>query len=100
MPDCDETNPAPHERLNSLLCSLYGERTGANTLRQISELLARQPPTEGAGRRNGSLSERDALLITYADQLRESNVVPLRTLTGFCTRQLADAVSGIHILPL
>jgi sucrose phosphorylase len=95
----DETNPTPHERLKVLLCSLYGERTGADTLRQISELLARQTPTEGAGRRNGSLSERDALLITYADHLREPDVAPLRTLAAFCTRRLADAVSGIHILP-
>lgn len=99
MSDCDETNPASHERLNSLLCSLYGERTGANTLRQISELLARHTPTDGAGQRNGSLSERDALLITYADQLREPDAAPLRTLAAFCTRRLADAVSGIHILP-
>jgi len=99
MPGRDETHPTPHERLKVLLCSLYGERTGADTLRQISELLARQPRTEGAGRRNGSLSERDALLITYADQLREPGVAPLRTLAAFCQRRLADVVSGVHLLP-
>ena len=82
-----------------MLCSLYGERTGADTLRQISELLARPTPTEGAVPRNGSLSERDALLITHADQVHEPRVAPLQTLAAFCEQRLADVVSGIHILP-
>jgi len=99
MADCDETNPTPGERLNGLLRSLYGERVGADTLRSISGLLARQPPTAATRLQTDSLSERDALLITYADQVREPGVAPLQTLAAFCERRLADVVSGVHILP-
>jgi sucrose phosphorylase len=49
--------------------------------------------------RAGSLSERDAILITYGDQLRESDHTSLRTLAEFCDQHLRDVVSGIHILP-
>ena len=39
------------------------------------------------------------MLITYADQLSEPHVFPLRTLTDFCERYLSGLVSCIHILP-
>jgi len=45
------------------------------------------------------LSERDALLITYADQVGDPGHAPLRALGGFCERYLADLISGIHLLP-
>ncbi|MBP7689744.1 MAG: hypothetical protein KA765_17635 [Thermoflexales bacterium] len=45
------------------------------------------------------MTQRDALLITYGDQLREANVSPLRTLADFCEQHLMNVVSGIHILP-
>ena len=34
------------------------------------------------------LTQRDALLITYADQVREPGEPPLRTLADFCARHL------------
>ena len=45
------------------------------------------------------LSERDSVLITYADQLSEPDVLPLRTLTRFCEQYLSGLVSSIHLLP-
>jgi glucosylglycerate phosphorylase len=45
------------------------------------------------------LTERDTILITYADQLRDAAIPPLQTLADFCERHLADLVSAIHILP-
>src|SRR5262245_41988451 len=45
------------------------------------------------------LTERDALLITYGDQVREPDRPPLRTLGDFAEQHLADLVSGIHVLP-
>jgi len=55
-----------------------------------------QGPHSGSRR---TLTERDALLITYGDQLREPNIPPLRTLAEFCEQHLTNVVSGIHILP-
>ncbi|MDW8327918.1 MAG: alpha-amylase family glycosyl hydrolase, partial [Anaerolineales bacterium] len=46
-----------------------------------------------------TLTERDALLITYGDQVTAPGEAPLRTLADFCARHLADVVSGVHILP-
>ncbi len=44
-------------------------------------------------------SERDTLLITYADTLTQSGEPPLRTLAGFLDRRLRDVFSAVHLLP-
>jgi sucrose phosphorylase len=45
------------------------------------------------------LSARDALIICYADMLREDGVLPLGTLGDFARRRLAGTFSFMHILP-
>lgn len=45
------------------------------------------------------VSERDAILITYGDQISEAGRPPLQTLAEFLETYLRDAVSGVHILP-
>jgi sucrose phosphorylase len=45
------------------------------------------------------LDQRDALLITYADQVVEPGLKPLASLDRFASRHLKDLVNGIHILP-
>ncbi|KPL72086.1 hypothetical protein ADN00_16570 [Ornatilinea apprima] len=49
--------------------------------------------------RRGSLSEKDAILITYADSFRSPERSPLETLNLFIQEQLGQAVSAVHILP-
>jgi sucrose phosphorylase len=49
--------------------------------------------------RDGNLTERDSILITYGDQVQTQNEKPLQTLDKFCKKYLTDVVSGIHILP-
>ena len=44
-------------------------------------------------------SERDTLLITYADTLTEPGVAPLRTLADFLETRLQDTFSAVHLLP-
>lgn len=44
-------------------------------------------------------SERDTLLITYADTLVEPGRPPLRTLADFLETRLQDAFSAVHLLP-
>lgn len=44
-------------------------------------------------------SEKDTLLITYADTLTEPGVAPLRTLADFLEAHLQDAFSAVHLLP-
>jgi sucrose phosphorylase len=45
------------------------------------------------------LSERDAILITYGDQISEPGHSPLRTLADFADTYLQGIVSAIHLLP-
>ena len=49
--------------------------------------------------RDGELSERDSILITYGDQVQSPNEKPLQTLGKFCGQYLAGVINGIHILP-
>ena len=80
------------------LITLYGEETAARVVPRLHHLIehhrGRIPPLAET-----SLSERDALLITYADQVREPGQSHLKTLADFCKAHLAGVVSGIHILP-
>lgn len=78
---------------------LYGRATGERTFQELTELIARQPTIRTSPSAHETLSERDTLLITYADQVREDGIAPLRTLASFCETHLAGVVSGVHILP-
>jgi sucrose phosphorylase len=89
----------PKESSRSRVTSLLTQVCGEAAAGQIEpELLALLPPFASRSAAP-SLTERDALLITYADQVTEPDTPPLQTLATFCRQWLADAVSGIHILP-
>src|SRR5438132_452260 len=53
----------------------------------------------GRGQVHQPLTQRDALLITYGDQVREPDAAPLQTLGEFLEEHAAGAVSGVHVLP-
>ncbi len=44
-------------------------------------------------------TERDAVLITYGDSIKDGEHPPLELLDDFLTRYLSDTVRGVHILP-
>jgi glucosylglycerate phosphorylase len=83
-----------YEHLNIL----YGPETAAECL---PTLLARLADARTPGGRAPSLplSENDALLITYGDQVRDPDQAPLETLDGFLLARLPGLISGVHILP-
>lgn len=76
---------------------LYGGRRAPEIETRLRNLVesyrGRMPSLEP------SLSERDALLITYGDQVREAGKPHVQTLEDFCKNHLSGIVSGIHILP-
>ncbi|MCX7840872.1 MAG: alpha-amylase family glycosyl hydrolase [Anaerolineae bacterium] len=81
----------------------YGDELGRQIFTRLQSLISnlQSPISQQRSTVSGqpSLSHRDALLITYPDQVREPNVPPLRTLGDFCAQHLAGLVSTIHILP-
>ncbi len=85
------------EDLSSHLALLYGEASAPQLLARVKKLIAGYRARIPA--RDGALTQRDALLITYGDQVSIPDEKPLRTLGAFCKQHLTDVVSGIHILP-
>ena len=80
------------------LIFLYGDPVGRDTFLRLTALIEKyraQIPTPRAR----ALTERDAVLITYGDQVRTSDESPLHTLADFCAAHLHALVSTIHILP-
>jgi len=85
-------------RIAPCLESIYGAQVAGETLPRLLEIVdgctGRIPVPAVTG-----WSEREAILITYADQVREPEKPPLTTLARFCRRHLTGLLSGIHLLP-
>jgi sucrose phosphorylase len=79
------------------LTFLYGEERSRQLPAPLERILASHRARLDA--QDGELSGRDAILITYADQVQKANEKPLQTLHNFCSEHLEDVISGIHILP-
>ncbi len=83
------------------LIALYGKPVGMAAFERLQGLMEhyRNPFSASGIENRGGLSQRDAILITYGDQVLEAGRPPLRTLAEFCKDRLSDLVSTIHILP-
>jgi glycosidase len=88
------------------LVFLYGTAAAGPVEARLRALMRDRFPEAGARAAAGGspgrqlpLTQRDALLITYGDQVREPGAAPLDTLGEFLEEHAAGAVSGVHILP-
>src|SRR5512140_108785 len=86
------------ERIQALLSKIYGGEAARGILQDLLPILERYQGRIPAPPRTG-LSQRDTILITYADQVQAPGEPPLRTLADFCDEHLQGLVSGIHVLP-
>lgn len=94
----------PQERILKHLTFLYGGQTAAEMwLRlegRLGDFRRRHPRLAQENRPLAErLSQRDAILITYGDQVREEGKPPLQSLAEFAGQYLDGVVSGMHILP-
>jgi sucrose phosphorylase len=81
---------------------LYGENAAREFISELNSLIKNfreKNPAPVAARASLPLSERDALLITYGDQISEPGKSPLKTLDEVAQKYLSGVVSGVHILP-
>jgi glucosylglycerate phosphorylase len=83
--------------LLSYLAFLYGAEKAPQLLDRVQKIIDRYRARSPA--RDGELTERDSILITYGDQLQLPGEKPLQTLNVFFRETLSDVVHGIHILP-
>jgi glycosidase len=80
------------------LIFLYGEKTGQETFARVEALIERYRATFYT-KTASALSERDAILITYGDQVQKRGEPSLHTLAEFCSKYLTGLISSLHILP-
>jgi len=90
--------------LSDHLAAVYGSSIGSEIQPRLEAVLNRwrgqlDPATTPGAVAKHSLTQRDALLITYADQVREPGITPLHALATFAQNHLEGVVSGIHLLP-
>ncbi len=98
MPASDAHSAEPPlARIRALCAAIYGDSRAEEAFTRLCQVIASYPPIRP--RFGDDLAERDALLITYGDQVRAPHEPPLRTLANFCERYLAGIVSTIHLLP-
>jgi len=79
------------------LVSLYGIDNAPQLQKRIQRIIDSHRGRIAA--RDRVLTEQDAILITYADQVREGDNLPLRTLAKVCEKYLKGLINGIHVLP-
>src|SRR5688572_8960864 len=88
-----------NDKILHYLTSLYGRDVAVAVAGKLAKLMSAKTAHRTSRDVAFKLSERDALLISYADQLTEPDRAPLRTLAEFCHGHLRDLVSGVHLLP-
>ncbi|MCJ7658704.1 MAG: hypothetical protein MUO67_06105, partial [Anaerolineales bacterium] len=92
---------SPKNRIYDHLTFLYGESRAQQILPKLllrlSDFSKRNPQFKEIT--HPQLSERDAVLITYGDQISEPGVPPLRTLAEFLMKEIQDDINCVHLLP-
>lgn len=90
-------NEAKEKSISERIALLYpNEQAGAIARRLIA--LAREYKQRIISRASG-WSQRDALLITYADTIQSANRPPLQALDRFLSTNIGGAISFVHLLP-
>jgi len=86
-------------RLQLLYGEQRGEQTAARLMRRLTRVPRQDPPLSDPMKRRLPFDERDVVLITYGDSLRDDSEPPLSVLHAFACSRLRGLISTIHILP-
>src|SRR5215467_7869990 len=81
---------------------LYGAATAAKIEPRLRQLMGHHLQVSALSPDRNStlhLTQRDSILITYGDQLREVGAAPLQTLCAFLAEHVSGVVSAVHLLP-
>ncbi|MGD8485880.1 MAG: alpha-amylase family glycosyl hydrolase [Chloroflexota bacterium] len=101
-----EIDPAVHEHMLERLAFLYGRETAERWMPELERILkvhhAHKPPEliefEAALDPDERFTERDLILITYADAVRSREATGIEALHRF-VETYYDSVNTIHMLP-
>jgi sucrose phosphorylase len=85
------------QRARDLLVEIYGLDKGQEAWERIARLIENAP--RQTSREEGFFSEKDVVLITYGDSIRQEGQPPLQTLHAFAREHLQGVISAVHFLP-
>jgi sucrose phosphorylase len=85
-------------KVRELLAGLYGHDAGGSVTKRLVQLLENYNVRTSTSQ-PGGLDQRDTILITYPDQIRQEGRPSLSVLESFCRVYLRNVITGIHILP-
>ncbi len=89
-----------NEKLRGHLAVIYGEDRADSLAAEISARVdISRTGRAAAGIQLDPLSERDAILITYADQVTAPDEAPLATLADFLQQRISSWLPAVHLLP-
>ncbi|WP_193176463.1 sugar phosphorylase [Oricola nitratireducens] len=89
-------------KLMSLVKEIYPDEDAAHLSRRIIEAFwpdGKNPRQRARQPGNTLWSEKDSVVITYGNSVMDGQHKPLDLLSDFLRRYLADAITGVHILP-
>lgn len=93
----------PASRIQDHLIFLYGKDESHGIWTQLEARLEnfkqKHPKLQGFPTITEILTEKDAILITYGDQIQKNHQPHLKTLTHFFEKHLKPLISSVHILP-
>ena len=85
-------------RIRDCVGQIYGHEQAPGIMDRLEAVLRNRLIRSPASSAQG-LSERDAMLIAYPDQIRDAGRGPLASLDEFAGEYLEGLVNGIHLLP-
>jgi glycosidase len=92
----------PVDRVTEYLEFLYGAERAPQIAENLQQMIHNYQPIrspQSLDAHDRALTETDALLITYGDQLQAPGEAPLHTLHKFLKQHLGSVLNGLHILP-
>ncbi len=95
MTEAAKTRQTILEAMRARLAALYGDDRASDILNRLLALLDGQSSDAAGG---VALTERDAVLISYGDQVRRAGEAPLATLRTVLD-QIAGPIDALHLLP-
>lgn len=90
-------------QIKKRLAQLYGHERSDQLADRLYMMIGRYGVSPQLGDRGTSdrpqWDERDSVLITYGDMVKEDGYAPLSTLKKFCDVRLRGAINTVHLLP-
>ncbi|MEA2021590.1 MAG: alpha-amylase family glycosyl hydrolase, partial [Candidatus Caldatribacteriota bacterium] len=88
------------EIIKEKLTFIYGEKRGKKIIIEIEKLLKKYSKNISfQNKKKTFLDEKDTVLITYGDSIKETNKKPLKTLCKFIDKYITGQINIVHILP-